>query len=727
MYHFYNSLKDLNRSIFFKSKKCENSLKEIYVKNHDSLIDFLKKTYPKQNFNLPISQVTRDFHSTFLKNFLSNFCFNNKSFENINKIRKVLTELKNKNLIAVEADKNIGITLIETNIYNSLALDHLNEKNFYSKIDQDPSSLVLKESQDLIKKLNKSNHISEQLALIILKNLKDKKLPRFRLLPKLHKTKFGIRPIINCSKTTLEVISKTIDFYMKPLAAQHFTCLKDSQNLIQLTEKLIFTEKSKLFTADFESLYSNIPLEKAIEVISEMMSKNSFDHFTAFGFHSLLKLVLKNNFFLFKTGKDSLFYLQIKGVAMGTACGPSVANLYLAYFEIKYLSLLNTSLYFRFIDDLFFISDNLLENSHFESIYPDLKLNISSSKTVNFLDLNINLNYNSKLEFDLYIKPTNTFSYLLYSSNHPSFIFKNIPKSLIFRIRRICSRIEDFYYHTSILHKNLILRNFESRKILNLIRAFSQIDRDLLIPYKEKKKFSSNFISFNFYFEKSFLDFNKFVKETWLNILPSNSVLKHFQFYSFFKIQPNLNSYLVNRIKFPFSSFSYLKCLKNCKTCRHSNSNFILENKFNLPIFIPQKTTCTSKNCIYILNCKKCNVFYVGETSRSFKTRFSEHYYRINYLKNYYNDETKINKFNINNVNCKLLYNHFAQNHVLEDDLRFQIFGCDFISLRKRLESDLIFVLNTLQPNGLNSSTSFLLNCIDNYQKPPLISVNSVN
>jgi hypothetical protein len=54
-----------------------------------------------------------------------------------------------------------------------------------------------------------------------------------------------------------------------------------------------------------------------------------------------------------------------------------------------------------------------------------LKLNIIGGKTVNFLDLVINLNsFTNKLKFNLYIKPTFTFSYVLPESNHPSFVLK---------------------------------------------------------------------------------------------------------------------------------------------------------------------------------------------------------------------------------------------------------------------------------------------------------------
>lgn len=70
--------------------------------------------------------------------------------------------------------------------------------------------------------------------------------------------------------------------------------------------------------------------------------------------YEFLKLVLLNNYFYFKHNNLYTFFLQTKGVAMGTSCGLVVANIYLAYFEIKYRIFLDISLYYRFINDLIY-------------------------------------------------------------------------------------------------------------------------------------------------------------------------------------------------------------------------------------------------------------------------------------------------------------------------------------------------------------------------------------
>ena len=102
--------------------------------------------------------------------------------------------------------------------------------------------------------------------------------------------------------------------------------------------------------------------------------------------------------------------------------------------------------------------------------FGSLKLNLIIDKSVDFLDLNITLDsLTGYLNFKVFFKSTKTFSYLLTSSNHPEFIFKNIPKSLFLRIRRICSKIEDYIYFSSILTKYLLSRGYFLKSINNVL------------------------------------------------------------------------------------------------------------------------------------------------------------------------------------------------------------------------------------------------------------------
>ena len=60
-----------------------------------------------------------------------------------------------------------------------------------------------------------------------------------------------------------------------------------------------------------------------------------------------------------------------------------------------------------------------------------------------FLDINISVQDNN-LATSVHYKPTDSHSYLLYSSSHPSHVKDSIPYSQFLRLRRLCSDDSDF-------------------------------------------------------------------------------------------------------------------------------------------------------------------------------------------------------------------------------------------------------------------------------------------
>ena len=128
-----------------------------------------------------------------------------------------------------------------------------------------------------------------------------------------------------------------------------------------------------------------------------------------------------------------------------------------------------------------------------------------------------------------------------------------------------------------------------------------------------------------------------------------------------------------------------------------------------IPILIPSFSTCTSESPIYLITCKKCKVSYVGESGRNVGVRIKEHLAKIRrceklFLENISNFETFLSK----NPDCYHLYKHFSVRHNILQDFTFQIFIIKCNYFRLRLETDLMFCLNTVFPNGLNTSVSQL-------------------
>ena len=102
--------------------------------------------------------------------------------------------------------------------------------------------------------------------------------------------------------------------------------LKDSLSRIKILEKTKFSIDSFLFTVDFESLYTNIPVTDAIEMMKKLVFQFQNVIPNAHFVIDLLELVLKNSLMTF----DKEYFQQIFGIIMGTNLAPILANLYLA-------------------------------------------------------------------------------------------------------------------------------------------------------------------------------------------------------------------------------------------------------------------------------------------------------------------------------------------------------------------------------------------------------------
>lgn len=357
LFSFDNNMFDFNKQLFFKlnSKSDNNSYKVKTKQTSCNDIDcFIKNCKRNYNTNVPFLEQSINFQIEILKE-LDNFDFG--TFRNLSKEEILLLKdfTFNRPLKVVELDKNIGAGLISKQLYNNLCYELLDNEVVYTRIDFNPLNLICKSIEDNLLELFENLHISEELfiSLIPLKN----KLGNFRILPKLHKNKFSSRPIINYKDHPTTFLCMLVDLILRPFVKNCDSYIQDSQNLIQKSSKKFFPTGSFLATCDFESLYSNIDHNDCLKVIGDFLKdKLISDHINITGFIRILKLILDNNYFSFD---KSNFYFQKLGIAMGSKCGPSIANIYVYCYEKLWLNIHRPLFYARYIDDIFIVVENL--------------------------------------------------------------------------------------------------------------------------------------------------------------------------------------------------------------------------------------------------------------------------------------------------------------------------------------------------------------------------------
>jgi hypothetical protein len=603
--------------------------------------------------------------------------------------------IKNHPFSVIQCDKNVGLAIISNKLKNKLSFEHLEDKSIYQVLNTNPLKGTISIINNTLNSLMKNKQI--KLSLYNQLIAKNSKLGKFRILCKLHKSKFGIRPIINNKNHPTSQICKFIDLILQPLVKQTSTYVKDSQYILQKYENKTFDcNEIILYTADIEALYTNIDKNQAADLITEEIKNNLDTNFvTAMAFNTIIRLIFENNIFKY----ENKYYIQINGIAMGCICGPSIANIFVHILERKWLVIHQPIIYDRFIDDIFVGVNKKIDYKEFQSHFLNLKFTFNNSKKVNFLDLIIKFDpIIKKLQFSMHIKPTNTFSYLLTTSNHPNHIFNNIPKSLFIRIRRICDSIIDYNYYSRELIFRLNERGYDYKKICSLAHTIGEIDRTALLPYKLKKKtfYEKNSFIFGIKFNKSTIKEKNLIIDTFDEIKSNYKWLSDYKLNIYNFMSNSLNSIFVHNNKIDRNYQTYKCNTINCKTCNFINYNsyIMLKNGFILPIM--SNSNCLSTKVVYIIRCILCDCFYIGQTGRSANKRWTEHFKAIEKFVPFYKYTNEVG-YHFN------LKNHFYKKHLklyifknnLENDL---ISG----QIRKSIETDLINLIKNFNGSIMN-------------------------
>jgi hypothetical protein len=297
----------------------------------------------------------------------------------------------------------------------------------------------------------------------------------------------------------------------------------------------------------------------------------------------------------------------------------------------------------RYIDDIFFIWRASVEDlkaflSFINDQHPYIKFTATydnTTKTIPFLDMSVSINDDGLLETDLFRKETAKVQYLLRSSCHPAHITKNIPFSLAFNIKRICSKDEDFKIRLEQLRQYLLSRSYPPKIIDDAFKRVIKIDRLQAIKRVTKTKEDTTVLVTTFH--PLMPSVSNIIKKHWKVMVDNSPEMKNvFKKPSIvaYKRHKNLQDILVrsklppkrpNRVILGFGKCDSLTCTTHAFAPMGITKKHVC-NYTNMSYDIISSINCKTRNVIYKITCEKCPTFvYIGETERSFHERFSEH------------------------------------------------------------------------------------------------------
>jgi hypothetical protein len=243
---------------------------------------------------------------------------------------------------------------------------------------------------------------------------------------KIHKLDQPFRPVVNNMSAPAYKVSKfmanKLNNYLNLKC--HYN-VKDSITLASDLTKLKRGKNYKMINFDIKDLYVNIPIKETLSITKALLLEHNNEQTTK-QIISLLDIILRRNYF---TSQNNA-YQPVKGISMGSSISGIVAEIFLQQLENsqfnQILEIKNTVFYTRYVDDMLIIYNT--ERISFETIHNYMNKihhNLEFTPThehnnsISFLDL-LTIRQPSKIETDIYRKPTTTDITINFTSNHPA-------------------------------------------------------------------------------------------------------------------------------------------------------------------------------------------------------------------------------------------------------------------------------------------------------------------
>ena len=223
-----------------------------------------------------------------------------------------------------------------------------------------------------------------------------------------------------------------------------------------------------LASLDVESLFTNVPIEETIKIISTCIYNNNEMpplNIPQNILEDLLRACTTKAIFRSPEGK---LYNQINGIAMGSPLGPTFANFYMGNLENKISSELDNKpkIYCRYVDDIFILVRDKneiisLKTKMEENSVLKFTCEIGNSK-IPFLDVDVSAN-GDKFITKVYKKPTDKGWCLNGKSECPDRYKISVIRTYIRRAYKISSS-EDLFNQEVEQIKRVLINNGYSNK-----------------------------------------------------------------------------------------------------------------------------------------------------------------------------------------------------------------------------------------------------------------------
>lgn len=518
-----------------------------------------------------------------------------------NHVKTVVSDLQKKakeeELIYVSADKGSKTVILPKSTYFSKMSGHFQNTALFSKTNKTKIKFAYSTVKSLL-----ATFLSSATIMSLLPSFDRSVVPKPYALVKVHKPGLPIRVITPTRHSMFYSLSQKLDLVLKPSVSALQYRIGSVVDFVSELRSLSLTPSSFFVSLDVVSLFDNVDTFHFISNLPSLLAntavvwRNSVPLFSACPINSLVSLfqhILNNSSVSF----DNSLLFQKFGVPMGSPCSVSVSDIYLGLLEEEFLnnvcpSFLKPCFYRRYIDDILvlfefkppFLSKRSIVDSfvsEFHHFLRDTKLRftvefeLALNNSISFLDCNIT-RLSESVEVTVYRKPTHSNRYISKYSFIPNQFLSSTLKTLQLRAMRYCTNYTLLQAEFDFLYDIFVNKHGYSSRLISKFFDFNRIKSTCSLPPPPKSRLPSIVLSFHG---------------------PVSIALKR----------------ILSAAGYPvyFRSALSLRSLLFYKNTAKTNK---LEKN----------------NVCYLLTCDSCPCFYIGMTTRCFKSRFNEHVSSVN-------------------------------------------------------------------------------------------------
>ena len=235
--------------------------------------------------------------------------------------------------------------------------------------------------------------------------------------PEMHKFSFSdsfpkLLPIVSSIGIFNYNLARFLCDLLSPLVPNDYSC-KDTFSFVSQIKNANLSKKF-LVSYDVTNLFTNIPFQETFDIaINFIFNHNPNLNITKKELKKLFLFATLHNHFIF----NSKFYKQIDGVAMRSPLASVLANIFMVFYESKWLNEYNLDkpkFYLRYVDDILAAFDKEQDSVNFLNFlskrHSNIKLTIDKqiNHSITFLDVFISGINNQNLTLQTYHKSTYT-------------------------------------------------------------------------------------------------------------------------------------------------------------------------------------------------------------------------------------------------------------------------------------------------------------------------------